>query len=164
MSQARVTRRPRTAIASLLGLLGFVAVVALVATIGGLGSADAGEEYAALELPAWAPPNWLFSPVWAVLYVTIAIAGWLVWRTVGLTLALVPYAVQLGLNALWPALFFGASAYGLASVEIALLWLAIGATVAAFWRAHQVAALLLLPYWAWTTYAGALTIAVWTLN
>lgn len=156
--------RPRSQITGLVGLLGFGAAVAVVAVVGALGSAGAGEEYAALEQPGWAPPSWLFSPVWTVLYVTIALAGWLVWRVAGFGPVLLPYAMQLVLNAVWPALFFGASAYGLAAIEVVLLWLAIAGTVAAFWRTHRVAALLFVPYWAWTTYAAALTIAVWWLN
>lgn len=148
----------------LVGLLVFGAIVAVVAVVGGFAAAGSGQEYAALEQPAWAPPSWLFSPVWTVLYVTVAVAGWLVWRRTGVSAPLVPYAVQLVLNAAWTPLFFGAGAYGAAAGEIVLLWVAIGVTVLAFGRVHTGAAWLLVPYWAWTTYAAALNVAIWSLN
>jgi translocator protein len=158
------TRRPPTGAASLVGLLGFVAAVAVVALLGNLAAASAAEQYAALERPAWAPPSWLFGPAWTVLYLTIAVSGWLVWRRTGLSRVLVPYLVQLVLNAAWTPLFFGAGRYDLAAIGIVLLWLAIGATVLAFRRVHAAAAWLLVPYWAWVTYATALTIAIWWAN
>lgn len=148
----------------LLGLLVFGAAVALAALVGGLAAAGSSAEYASLDQPAWAPPSWLFTPVWSVLYVTIAIAGWLVWRRVGSSRPLLPYAIQLVLNAAWTPLFFAAGAYGWAAIEITVLWFAIGATVLAFWRVHRAAAALLLPYWAWVTFAGALNVAIWWLN
>ncbi|GAA1764374.1 TspO/MBR family protein [Luedemannella helvata] len=147
-----------------LVLVGFGLAAFAAAAIGGLGISGTGQEYASLERPAWAPPSWLFGPVWTVLYATIAIAGWLVWRRVGWSWPLVPYAVQLVLNAAWTPIFFGLGAYGLAAVDVVLLWAAIGATVASFWRVHRGAAVLLLPYWAWVSYATALTIAIWRLN
>jgi tryptophan-rich sensory protein len=147
----------------LLGLAGFVAVVAAVALVGSLAVGGSRAEYATLRRPDWAPPGWLFGPVWTVLYATIAVAGWLVWRRAGLTWAHLPYAGQLLLNAAWTPIFFGAGAYGWAAVEIVLLWCLVAATVLAF-RRHLVAALLLLPYWAWVTYATVLTIAIWSMN
>jgi tryptophan-rich sensory protein len=145
-------------------LSGFAAAVIVAATIGGLGVAGTSAEYNGLEQPAWAPPSWLFGPVWTVLYAMIALAGWLAWRRVGFTRPLWLYAAQLALNAIWTPLFFGAGQYGLAFVDIAVLWLLIGATVAAFWRIRRAAAVLLLPYWAWVTYASALNLAIWLLN
>jgi translocator protein len=154
----------RNRVRDLLGLAGFGAAVLLAAVLGGLAAAGSSADYAALEQPAWAPPDSVFTPVWSVLYVTIAISGWLVWRRVGFSRPLVPYAVQLVLNAAWTSLFFAAGAYGWAAIEIAALWIAIGVTVAAFWRVHRVAALLLIPYWAWVTFAAALNVAIWWLN
>ncbi|HEY8452645.1 MAG: TspO/MBR family protein [Micromonosporaceae bacterium] len=160
MTGSRIRARPHSGTASLLGLVGFGAVVAAVALVGSL-AVDGGRGYARLDRPAWAPPGWVFAPVWTVLYASIAVAGWLVWRRVGLGPPLVPYAVQLLLNAVWTPLFFGAGAYGPATVDVVLLWLAIGATVVVFHRVHRVAAWLLVPYWAWVTYAAALTVAIW---
>jgi tryptophan-rich sensory protein len=150
--------------ASLLALAGFGAAVGLAALVGGLAVGDAGGEYAAVDRPTWAPPGWLFGPVWTVLYVLIALAGWLVWRRTGLGRALVPYTVQLVLNAAWTPIFFGAGAYGLAAIEIIALWCAIAATVIAFWRIHSGAAVLMLPYWAWVTFATVLNLMIWSMN
>ncbi|GLU48017.1 TspO/MBR family protein [Nocardiopsis ansamitocini] len=145
----------------------FGAAVLATALIGGLASANAGQVYNALTLPSWAPPQWLFGPAWTVLYILIAIAGWLVWRASGwrgAATALTVYAVQLVLNALWTPLFFGAGLYGLALAEIGLLWLTVVATIVLFRRHSTVATALLVPYIAWVTYAGALNFAIWQLN
>jgi translocator protein len=163
MAAPSVLRRPPRAI-DLLGLAAFAAAAAVTALIGGLAVTGARQEYATLDRPAWAPPGWLFGPVWTVLYATIALAGWLVWRRAGSRSALVPYAVQLVLNAIWTPLFFGAGARGLAALDIVVLWCAIGATVVGFGRAHRGAALLLLPYWAWVSFATALNLVIWWEN
>lgn len=145
-------------------LAGFVAAVVVTAGIGVLGVDGTSAEYRSLEQPAWAPPSWLFGPVWTALYAMIALAGWLAWRRAGFGPALTVYAVQLGLNAIWTPLFFGAGRYGLALLDIALLWVLIGVTVALFWRIWRPAALLLVPYWAWVSYATALNASIWYLN
>ena len=145
-------------------LLGFGAAVTVAAAVGALGVRGTQEEYASLDQPAWAPPSWLFGPVWTVLYALIAVAGWLVWRKAGWGPALGAWVTQLVLNAIWTPLFFGAGRYGLAFAEIVLMWLAIGVTVALFRRVSRPAALLLLPYWAWVTFAAALNFAIWRPN
>ena len=145
-------------------LLGFGAAVFVAAAIGGLGVRGTGAEYAGLEQPSWAPPSWLFGPVWTVLYAMIAVAGWLVWRRAGFGPALWAWTAQLVLNAIWTPLFFGAGRYGLAFADLVLLWLAIGVTVLSFRRVSRVGAGLLIPYWAWVTFAGALNLAIWQLN
>ncbi|GHJ45833.1 putative TspO/MBR-related protein precursor [Catellatospora sp. TT07R-123] len=145
-------------------LAGFAAAVALVALVGGLAVARPADDYAALARPGWAPPAWVFGPVWTLLYAMIALAGWLVWRAVGWGPQLVPYAIQLVLNAAWTPLFFGAGLRGAALVDIVALWLAIGATVAVFRKVSPVAAWLLVPYWLWVTFATALNFSIWQLN
>ncbi|MDG4795941.1 TspO/MBR family protein [Micromonospora sp. WMMD1082] len=145
-------------------LAGFAAAVLAAALIGNLAASGAAAEYADLDRPAWSPPSWLFGPVWIALYVTIALAAWLVWRRVGFGPALAAWVVQLALNAAWTPLFFGGGRYGLAFAEIVLLWLAIGVTVLLFSRASRAAAALLLPYWAWVTFAAALNYSIWQLN
>ncbi|MFV2020261.1 TspO/MBR family protein [Micromonospora sp. LOL_023] len=155
---------PRQAERSGWGLLVFAAVVAAAAAVGAFGVTDPATEYAGLAQPVWAPPSWLFGPVWTVLYVMIAVAGFLVWRRIGLGLAVGVWFAQLVLNAAWTPLFFGAGRYGLAFVDIVVLWLLIALTSALFWRASRPAALLMLPYWAWVTFAGALNLAIWRLN
>lgn len=147
-----------------LALLGYAAAVVVVAVVGGLAAGGSREEYQSLDQPAFAPPGWLFGPVWTALYVTIALAGWLVWRQVGIDRAMAPYAVQLVLNACWTPLFFAAGWYGAALVEIVVLLAAIGVTIAMFARRSKPAALLLVPYAAWVAFATCLNAAIWWLN
>ncbi|PZF98455.1 TspO/MBR family protein [Micromonospora endophytica] len=145
-------------------LAGFAAAVVAAAAVGSLAAQGAAGEYASIAQPGWAPPSWLFGPVWTVLYVMIALAGWLAWRRAGFGPALAAWVAQLVLNAAWTPLFFGAGQYGLAFAEIIVLWLAIGLTVLLFWRVSRPAAALMLPYWAWVTFAAALNYSVWQLN
>jgi len=146
------------------GLPVFVIAVVVVAVVGSLAAVDSGAEYLALERPPWAPPRWLFGPAWTVLYVMIALSGWLAWSARGLTPALGVYAVQLILNMAWTPLFFGAGQYGLAFAEIIVLWLVIVLNIALFWRISRLAAWLLVPYLLWVTYASSLNFAIWQLN
>ena len=97
----------------------------------------------------------------------IAVSGWLVWREVGFAGAALPmavYALQLILNAVWTPLFFGLHRPDLGFFDIVLVWMSIIATIALFAPIHAGAALLLLPYLAWVTFAAALNFAVWRLN
>ena len=126
-----------------------------------------GEWYASLQKPSWTPPNWLFGPVWTALYTMMGVAAWLVWRRGGFErqrIALRLFLLQLFFNALWSPLFFGMHKPGLAFADLLLLWLALAATAAAFWKARPVAGALLLPYLAWVSFAGALNFALWRLN
>ncbi|WP_028746201.1 TspO/MBR family protein [Rhizobium mesoamericanum] len=118
-----------------------------------------------LEKPRWRPPDWLFAPVWTVLYASIGLSGWLVWLEAGIAaLPLSVYAVQLLLNAAWPPIFFGLHRPGLAVVEIIVLWAAILATIIMFHPVNAAAALLLVPYLAWVTFAAALNLSIWRRN
>ncbi|MFI5735504.1 TspO/MBR family protein [Kribbella sp. NPDC051587] len=146
------------------GLAGFGIAAAAAALIGVLAVTGTADQYGGLNQPSWAPPSWLFGPVWTVLYVMIAISGWLVWRRTGWSAELIPYGVQLVLNAAWTPLFFGAGLRGLALIDIVLMWLAIGWTVLRFRAVHPPAALLLAPYWLWVTFATALNAAIWSMN
>jgi tryptophan-rich sensory protein len=149
------------------GLIGWLLVTAAAAALGGLASARAGEFYATLERPSWAPPAAVFGPVWTTLYVLMAVAAWLVWRErgfAGARVALALYLAQLALNALWTWLFFAWRQGALALAEIVVLWLALAATVVAFRRVRPLAGALLLPYLAWVSFATALTAAVWRAN
>ncbi len=150
-----------------LGLAGWIVLTFAAAAIGAVASAQAGTFYQQLERPAWAPPAWLFAPAWTVLYLLMAIAAWLVWRAHGWRragTALGLFVVQLAANAMWTWLFFVWHQGALAFAEIVLLWALIVGTIVAFWRLQSLAAVLLLPYLAWVTFAGALTFATWKLN
>ena len=151
----------------LLGLVAWLALTSAAAAIGARASIDAQPFYAALSQPAWAPPAWLFGPVWTALYALMAVAAWLVWRTSGFAgarAALVLFAVQLGFNALWSWLFFAWRFGSLAFVEVLILWCLIAATLVAFWRRSKLAGALLVPYLGWVTFAAMLTFAVWQRN
>ena len=150
---------------SLLVLLGFIAACFLAALTGA--AYRPGDWYERLAKPSWRPPNRLFAPVWTVLYFLIAVSGWLVWREAGFAGAALPlaiYALQLVLNAAWTPLFFGLHRPDLGFLDIVLVWLSVAATIALFYPMHASAALLLLPYFAWVTFAAALNFAVWRLN
>lgn len=126
-----------------------------------------GDWYASLNKPAWNPPNWVFGPVWTLLYGMMAVAAWLVWQQGGFALQRRPlrlFLIQLGLNALWTPLFFGLRSPGLAFVDIILLWLAIVATLISFWRVSRPATWLLVPYLAWVSFAAVLNGTIWWLN
>lgn len=121
--------------------------------------------YEGLSKPRWNPPNWLFGPVWTILYLAMAIAAWLVWRKAGVTAAPMQlFLMQLVLNVAWSALFFRLRSPGLAFTEIVVLWFAILATTIEFWRAVPAAGWLLLPYLIWVGYATALNFSIWRLN
>lgn len=137
------------------------------AALGAIASTQAPEFYLSLARPGWAPPAWLFGPVWTVLYVMMAIAAWLVWQAVGWDkgrLALSFYGGQLFFNGLWTWLFFSWRLGALAFLEILLLWFLIACTIFLFWRIKAVAGVMLLPYLAWVSFAAALTWATWRLN
>ena len=123
--------------------------------------------YATLHKPSWNPPAWVFGPAWSLLYVLMAAAAWFVWREGGWETqrkALGLFLVQWLLNALWTPLFFGMHRPGLALAEIIVLWLAIAATLASFWRVSKIAGVLLAPYLAWVSFAAVLNAAIWRLN
>lgn len=153
---------------SLPALAVFLVLCLLVAAVGGAVTATSvGTWYAALAKPAFNPPDWIFGPVWTVLYLMIAVAGWRVWRwreRPGARLALGAWGVQLALNLGWSFLFFGARLIGAALVEIVVLLAAILATAALFWRIDRLAGWLLVPYLAWVGFATVLNAALWRLN
>lgn len=151
----------------LLGLAGWLVVTFVAAALGAAASASAPTFYRELVRPEWAPPAWLFGPAWTILYALMAIAAWLVWREHGFRgarRALALFLVQLAANALWTWLFFVWRQGAWAFAEILLLWLLIAATLIFFARLNRLAALLLVPYLAWVTFACALSYSVWRLN
>jgi tryptophan-rich sensory protein len=150
-----------------LALAGWIAISLLAGGLGGIASASAKGFYAQLEQPGWAPPSWLFAPVWTALYLLMGIAAWLVWREVGWGRggrALGLFVVQLVLNALWTWLFFAWRRGAWSFAEIVVLAVAILATMVAFARVRVLAAALLLPYLGWVLFATALTWSLWRRN
>ncbi len=147
-----------------MALLGWLLVTFAAAAVGAVASVEAREFYAQLQRPAWAPPGWLFGPVWTALFALMAVSAWLVWRRCGFTRAHLLFLAQLVVNALWSWLFFAWQQGALAFVEALVLWLLIAGTAAAFWRLHRAAALLLVPYLLWVSFAVGLTYSVWQRN
>jgi tryptophan-rich sensory protein len=149
----------------IVGLILWIALTFLASTTAFFVSTDGW--YAVLNKPSWNPPGWAFGVVWPVLYAMMAVAAWLVWLEGGWKFrhqALKWYLLQWALNALWTPLFFGAHQIGWAFLEILLLWLSIGATALAFRSIKSIAALLLLPYLAWVTFAAFLNFTIWRMN
>jgi benzodiazapine receptor len=158
----------RTRVGNLLGLGGFVVLCLAISAIGGwITAKSVGTWYQTLQKPVFNPPDWVFAPVWTMLYLMIAVAGWRVWRRVGLSGAragMVAYSAQLALNLAWSFLFFGGRMIGFALAEIMLLLTVICANAVLFWRIDRVAGWLLVPYAAWVAFACALNFALWGLN
>ena len=150
-----------------LGLLGWLVLCFGAAAVGGLASANAGDFYNQLVQPSWAPPGWLFGPVWIVLYAMMGVSAWLVWKERGWQAArteLSVFVVQLVANGLWTWLFFVWQMGAVAFAEILLLWVLIAYTAWAFWRIRPLAGALLLPYLAWVSFASVLCFAMWQGN
>ena len=150
-----------------LGLAGWLLASFAAAGMGGLASVNAAGFYGDLVRPPWAPPAWLFGPVWSVLFLLMGVAAWLVWRDHGFRgagAALKLYFAQLLANALWSWLFFAWRQGAFAFAEVVVLWLLIAATIFSFWRLNRLAALLLVPYLAWVSFAAALNFVLWRLN
>src|SRR5512135_2216504 len=166
--KAHMTRSPSLSVSrQAIGLLGWLALTFSAAAIGAIASVNAGAFYAELTGPSWAPPGWLFGPVWSILYALMGVSAWLVWRARGFSgarNAYVLFVAQLAANALWSWLFFAWHRGGLAFAEVLILWCLIVVTLVAFRRISALAAALLLPYLGWVTFASALTFTVWRLN
>lgn len=151
----------------LVSLIVFLAICLGIAAVAGfVTAANIPTWYESLAKPSFTPPDGVFGPVWTLLYILIALSGWMVWRKIGFSpdQPLVIYGLQLALNFAWSFIFFGAHLIGLAVIDVLLLWFAIVWNIATFWRVDRVAAALLVPYLAWVSFASALNIAVWQLN
>jgi translocator protein len=152
-------------------LAAFLALTLGVGAVGALFSpgfaASAAHWYSGLAKPAWLPPQGWFAPVWTGLYVLMAIAAWIIWRERyhrGRAGAIIAFSVQLLLNALWAPVFFGLKNIGAGLFDIVALWLTVAWTVREFARVKPAAALILMPYFLWVTFAAAINLAVWRLN
>lgn len=156
---------PRT---QALGFAGWLILCFATSAVGALATRDAGSFYALLLRPAWAPPGWLFGPVWTALFLCMAVAAWLVWREPrshpARRLALGLFVVQLGANALWSWLFFAWRLGGAAFAEVLMLWALIAATAFVFWRIRPAAGWLMIPYLLWVAFASALNWTLWQAN
>ncbi|HQR34946.1 MAG TPA: tryptophan-rich sensory protein [Blastocatellia bacterium] len=151
--------------------LGLLVITGICFAVAGIGSwfmpAALSGWFITLNKPSWNPPNWVFGPVWSMLYLFMAIAAWLVWRQLGWSGAVVPlalFAMQLLLNGAWTGLFFGLRKPWIAFAEIVLLWCAILATLFSFWRVKPLAGWMLVPYLLWVTFAAVLNLTLARMN
>lgn len=144
------------------GFLGLCLVVGILGSV--FTQSSVHDWYVTLAKPSFTPPNWVFPVAWTALYIAMAVAAWLVWRKGNARGALTLWGVQLALNLLWSALFFGLRNPALAFAEIMLLWVAIAATTVAFFLKSRAAGWLLVPYLAWVGYAALLNGSVWLMN
>jgi len=139
------------------GLIGSLATVTAIPTW-----------YATLDKPPFTPPNWLFAPAWITLYLLMGISAFIVWRkgldSQPIRVALMVFLAQLILNALWSVVFFGLQSPLYGVVVIIALWIAILFTILNFYKISTAAAIILLPYILWVSFATVLNISIWILN
>ncbi|SMP59092.1 TspO/MBR family protein [Desulfonatronum lacustre] len=148
-------------------LLAWLAVTFVAAAVGAGASINAQSFYTQLVQPGWAPPGFVFGPVWTALYTLMGLAAWLVWREGGLKnirAALGLYLIQLVCNALWSWLFFVWNLGLLSFLEILSLLALILATTMSFWRIKPLAGALLMPYLLWVIFAAFLNYSLWRMN
>jgi tryptophan-rich sensory protein len=145
--------------------------IALCFAVAGIGGRWTAEEipvwYRTLVRPAIAPPNWVFAPVWSTLYLLMAVAAWLVAQSAASPLrtgALALFLLQLALNLGWSWIFFRQHLLGWALVEVVAMWAAIGVTTLVFARLAPWAGWIMVPYWAWVSFATLLNAAFWRAN
>ncbi len=152
-----------------LGLISIMFITYAAAAIGGFGMGDSVVTwYPSLNAPSFKPPNWVFGPVWSILYTLMGISAFMVWRkgwnTFGVKMGLILYGIQLVLNSLWSIIFFNWHMLGFALFEILVLLFTIILTYVNFKRVSNWAAYLLIPYILWVTFASVLNGAFWALN
>jgi translocator protein len=146
------------------GLIIFLAIVSVIGYLGSIATGISVDNwYAELKKPEWGPPEWVFGPVWTVLYIMIALSGWMVWLKVRGTedhLPLIVYGIQLFFNALWPWLFFGMQNTVYGFIVIICLFFAILANMTVFWKYNPWASVLLFPYLIWVSFAMSINFVV----
>jgi len=151
-----------------ISLLGWMVLCFAVGGVAGASTAgDVDGWYRTLARPSFAPPNWVFGPVWTLLYAAMAVAVWRVGLAVPSPMrnwALALFLAQLAVNFAWPWIFFRFHALGAGLVEIVLMWILIAVTIWLFSRVSPLAAWLMTPYLAWVTFATALNAGFWRLN
>ena len=149
-----------------VALVAFVCICLAAGALGGIFTSRAVKDwFPSLTKPRWNPPSWLFAPVWTLLYITMGLATWMIWRDEKLfSTAGYWFAGQLILNIAWSWLFFHLRRPDLAFYEIVLLCMSVFATVLLYWQANHVAGLLLIPYLVWVAFAAYLNYTIWQLN
>lgn len=150
-----------------LKLVGCVLLAELAGGIGAIFTSSAIPTwFTTLNKPSFNPPNYLFAPVWTILYALMGIALYLVWQSKSKekTLAYTIFFTQLFLNILWSIIFFGLKAPGVAFIEIVILWIAIILNIIYFWKINKYAGIILFPYIFWVSFASVLNYSIYLLN
>ena len=147
----------------------YIISVAISLGVGGISaflSKDNMSIYSAVNRPALSPPSWLFPIVWTALFVLMGIAAAIIWRSNGKELdsALTFYGFQLVFNFCWPLIFFNFRAFGIAFFWLLVLLVLIGITAIKFYKINKTAGWMMLPYFAWVSFAGYLNYMIWQLN
>lgn len=153
-------------------IIAIIIAIAIPVTVGALSGFFTTSEitswYAGINKPSFNPPNWIFGPVWTLLYVLMGIASYLVWKkgtdSLEVKTALLLYGQQLFFNFWWSFIFFYLHEPGWAFAEIIFLWLLILVTIFRFSKVSKTAAWLLVPYISWVSFAAILNYAIWQLN
>ena len=152
----------------LFDILGLAFWIVLTFSVAAFGSQfQPGDWYASIAKPPWTPPGWLFGPVWGILYLSMGVSAWLVWRqryNRSVSLPLACYLLQLVANGLWSWLFFGRQWIGLAFIDLIVLVITVAITTAMFLRVRKLAGYMLLPYLLWGSFAAALNFQIWRMN
>ena len=165
MSHAITVRRPLTA----TSVIAWASFVLLCNTVG-LVSAQMGTDpslYQELARPSWAPPAWVFAPVWIALYTLMGTATYLVWRKcrgANLHTAMTIFVTQLTLNFLWTPVFFGLQRYGLGAVVLVANLVAVLTMMVVYFQRVRLAGALIIPLVLWVAFASALNLAIWSMN
>jgi Tryptophan-rich sensory protein (mitochondrial benzodiazepine receptor homolog) len=124
--------------------------------------------YENLMKPSFSPPGWIFPIVWSILYLLMAISFYRIWLSgkygKDVRKAMRYYFIQLGLNLIWPVIFFRFKLYGLAFIELLLLLVFILLTTFQFYKIDKKAGLLMIPYIIWVSFAGVLNYVIWMFN
>ncbi len=149
------------------GLVALFIVIAFLPSLSAVFVKTGGWYAAVLDKPSWNPPNWIFGPVWTMLYTLIGLAGYFAW-TRGTredrSTAFNVYGAQLLLNALWTPLFFGLHRISWALADLVMMWFMILFNIVLFSQRSRLAAWLLIPYLLWVSFAGVLNAAIVMLN
>lgn len=149
-------------------LIGCVAFTFIVGSSGGLFTvSEIPNWYATINKPSFNPPNWIFGPVWTILYALMGYALFLIFKQPNSTLkinALIIFFVQFTLNFFWSIIFFKLHALGWAFVEIIAMWIFILLNIIWFYKLNKIAAYVLIPYLLWVSFASLLNYSIWQLN
>lgn len=152
---------------SILKLVGSIALCQSAGLIGSFFTVSSIQNwYNLLNQPSFRPPNWLFGPVWTILYTLMGISFYLIWIKKGplVKQALTIFLIHLFFNATWSIVFFGLHNIFLALINILVIWVFIVVLINKFWSLDKRASILLIPYLAWVSFATILNYSIWILN